>query len=125
MRNVAETERFERDRRRRAQECEVTKTGLQPVIAHWKIGLYALLRDQPFHRGFFIAELVDQFKVDRLMAGEDTSIRDFFELLITHAATLFDETAEPGIGILHERIQRGARFRTVWLKAIRRGLQRR
>src|ERR1700761_9006696 len=119
MRNVAETERFERDGRRRAQECEVTKTGLQLVIAHRKIGRYPFLRYEPFHRGFFVAKLVDQFEVDRLMAGEDTSIGDFFELLVTHAATLFDETAEPGIGILHQRIQRSASFGTGRLKAIR------
>src|ERR1700748_1799774 len=122
MRNVAETERFERDGRRCAQEWETTKTRLWLVIADRKIGLYAFLRDEPFHRGFFIAKLVNQVEVDRLMAGEDTSIRDFFQLLITHAATLFDETAEPGIGILHQRIQRSARFGTGRLKAIRRGL---
>src|ERR1700743_3088261 len=99
MRNVAETERFERDGRRCAQECEVTKTRLQLVIADRKIGLYAFLPDEPFHRGFFIAKLVDQFEVDRLMAGEDTSIGDFFELLIAHAATLFDQPADTGTGI--------------------------
>src|SRR6185437_11530356 len=111
MRDVAEAKRFERDRSCRAQKCEVTETRLQLVISHWQIGLYAFLLDEPLHRGFFVAEFIDQLEIDRLVAGENPTVRYFFELVIGHAAAFFHEATEPGIGILYQRIQGGARFR--------------
>ena len=96
-----------------------------PVRAHRQVALDALLRDQPGNGGLLVAELIDQLEIDRLTAGEDPSVRDFFEQRVIHAAPLLHQTAEPRIGILHQRLQSGARFGTGRFKTVGRGLQRR
>ena len=59
------------------------------------------------------------------MAGEDASVRDLLELRVVHAAPFLHQALEPGIGILHQRIERVARLGAGRLKAVGRSLQRR
>jgi hypothetical protein len=72
-RHRTQSERIERDRGRRSQECQVAEPGAQLEIAYRQITLDLLLGDQPCDRGLLVAELIDQLEVDRLAAGEDPS----------------------------------------------------
>ena len=63
-------------------------------------------------------KLIDQLEIDGLAAGEDASIGNLFKLCVVHATAVFDDALEPGIGILHQRIQRITRFRAGRLKAV-------
>src|SRR6266852_5096804 len=59
-RDRAQTERVERDRRRRSQKGQVAEPRRQLEIAYRQIFLDAFLRDQPRNGGFLVAELIDQ-----------------------------------------------------------------
>src|SRR5450432_2022276 len=121
-RDCAQAKRIERNRRRRTQKGQVAEPRRQFELAHRQIALDVFLRDQPRNGGFLVAELIDQLKIDRLAAGEDPSVRDFLEQGVVHAAPRFHQIAEPRIGVLDQRVERRARFRTGRLKAIGRGL---
>ena len=59
---------------------------------------------------FLVAELIDQLEIDRLPPGEDAAVRDFLQAARCPCrAVLCTMIAEPGVGILHQRIQSGAR----------------
>src|SRR5450631_141701 len=121
-RDGAQAERVEGNGGRRAQKGQVAEPRRQFEIAHRQIALDVFLCDQPGYGGFLVAELIDQFKIDRLAAGEDPSVRDLLEQGIVHAAPRLHQIAEPGIGVLDQRVERRARFRTGRFKAIGRSL---
>src|SRR5450432_297396 len=77
--NRTQAERVERNGSCRSQKSQVAEVRRQFEIAHRQIALDVLLRDQPYERGFLIAELIDQLEIDRLVAGEDPPVRDFVE----------------------------------------------
>src|SRR5437868_5324380 len=64
-RDRAEAERIEGDGGRRAQESQIAEPRAQLEIAYRQIALDLLLGDQPRHRGFLVAELIDQLQFDR------------------------------------------------------------
>src|SRR5262249_34467284 len=74
-----QTHRIEHDRRRGAQESQVSKLRIEFVVAHRQILLDALLLDQPRNRGFLVTELIDQLEVDGLTAGENPAVGNLFE----------------------------------------------
>ena len=92
---------------------------------HGKLAVDLLLRNEPGDGGLLIAQLIDKLQRDRLPAGKDPAVGGLFERRIVHVAPAFHQIAEPGVGILHKRIDGRARFRTRRLEAVGRGLQRR
>ena len=66
------------------------------------------------------------FSPMRLPAGEDPPVGDASATPSSSRwRRSFTRSAEPGVGVLHQHLQRGARLRTGRLEAVGRGLQRR
>ena len=73
----------------------------------------------------FVADLVDSFRPIGLTAGEDAAVGDRLQLLVVEMAAILHQAFEPGVGILDDRFDRGARLRRGRLEAVRRCLERR
>ena len=121
-RHGAQSHRFEGPGRD-MEEGKLAETRLQRIIAHRCIGRHLLFLLQPCQRSLLVAQSVDQLEADGLAAGEDAPVRHLRKLRVVHLSPILHQALKPGIGIEHDGLNRGTRFRAGGLKAVGRGLQ--
>src|SRR4029077_12405982 len=100
----AEADRFERDQSGRVQEWKVAQPVVQPEVVHRSLRVDPLVLGEPSERRALVAELVDELERAALAAGEDPAIGDAIEASVVEPAPVFDEVAEPSIGILDDGV---------------------
>src|SRR5260370_42551806 len=105
-------------------EGRLAEGGREPSVAHWRFRIDVAGLGEVIYCLLLAADLVGKLERNRLPAGKDAAVGNPIQVFAFELTPVPYDVLEPCIGIDHQRLDGGARFRSGRLKTIGSGLER-